>query len=399
MLYFLVITGLLTLVYSVVLILLVRRARTPFILKRSPGILSICLIANYLNSLVYISDIFDVDESSDSFSRRCSFFYSARQSINILSSFLGFLCYILRAYRIYFIFKLDSTWNSTHSYFRKYIHRARQAWLLKVLALGMIPALIVAVVIFCSCESSDYIISSNNEETRKEFIQPEYLFLTFVQELVFIFSINLLRNVNDDFNMTKELFWVGLLWYLRTLFSIVPNHLEEFRYVTMVLKNLGLLYISYIYPLFCSYYTNKTTEIITIEMLGSLELMLQCRFTLEYFEKFLIEIEGKMNQSKDKETPFMLLSLYMKCENFLNKPESVDQAAFIQEIQGFTQSDLNEGLYLKVLKTKIQVLKELESEYFSMYLNSRIYAKLQRTVYKREIYVGRLMEVGMNIVK
>ena len=83
--------------------------------------------------------------------------------------------------------------------------------------------------------------------------------------------------------MSAELTAVCVLWVLTGMFSLFPD--TWLWRVEVVLRNHLIMAISSFYPLFKTLGAESFEEIITIEMLQSLEVVLQSALTLDAFEK------------------------------------------------------------------------------------------------------------------
>lgn len=114
--------------------------------------------------------------------------------------------YILRCYRIYFIFHIEKNWNENDTRFKKELYKASQKWLFKIYCICMIPVLIFAfmnlVPGFHGYFPTTYFQRSQKENDITEII---YLFVLFVEEMLFVLFVFALRKVNDDYKMTREI--------------------------------------------------------------------------------------------------------------------------------------------------------------------------------------------------
>ena len=266
----------------------------------------------------------------------------------------------------------------------------------------MIPFVIVVILICCSCNFAFYMPASEFEK-EKNYSQTSFLFISFLEQLFFIFSIYSLRNINDDFSMTKELTIAMIVYFVTPIFTVFPQNLFDYSTLPGLLRNLFLLGFSFIYPLACSYLYKDRSEPLTTEMLNSLELMLQSKVTLNYFEGFLRDIEGSANDSFYQHSGFQLLQLFMKCETYLNCPERVNKDELISELLRSEAVPMSYTSYSKetfeshVLIAKEKLLNVISDEYFENFKKSRYYPELRRIIHRQEIYTGRLLTIGLNM--
>lgn len=212
----------------------------------------------------------------------------------------------------------------------------------------------------------------------------------------------MLRDVTDDYNMTKEIFVAMLFWFLTPIFSVFPPaELDDYQLLPGLIRNIVLLYVSVVYPIISSYIHKPDEEIITLEMLGSLESVLQAKSPLEFFEAFLRDLEGRTNESNFEYSGNDVLQLYMKCENLLTVPEDYNKEEFIDELLKSEVVSVNylgedKNTFEEVLiKAKADLLGYLSEKYFARFKGSLQYEALRRIVHRQEIYTGRLMKIGL----
>ena len=363
--------------------------------------LGISLVGNLLQSLLCLSQIQELEQAlyrdpSD----ECFIFYRIRQAGNLFFHYLVFFPYVLRAYRLHFIFKLDKNWDSQEFSFNKYMHRTREIWMLWILCLLMIPFLILIVIILQYCHFSEYLPAS---ESNRHIIysQSSYLLICFLEQFAFILSIYSLKEVTDDYNMTNELTAAMILWFITPIFSVFPIKFGIYQSLPGLIRNVLLLFFSFLYPIICSFKDDQLTDNITMEMLSSLDLILQSKITIEHFEEFLKEIEGKTNESNAQVSGYDLLHLFMKCENFLYFPELCDKDELINELLRSDIITINysydskEKIEDHVMKAKEEILFYISQEYFHRFKRSKQYAYLQKMIHRQEIYHGRLITIGL----
>lgn len=399
---FIIFGVIITSVYLIGLVLLITRWRSAYIFRRSPLMLCISLIGNLVQTLLYLSQIDEI--SKDLLSQvnsQCEIFFRIRQSLNLLFHYTLFAPYILRVYRLYIIFKVDQHWEDSQFSHTRYIRRTQQRWMFTVYCIFMIPILGLVVVILTNCKLSEYLPASESN-FHKLYSESIYLSISFIEELLFIFCIYYLRQVSDDYEMTKELGIVAIVWFITPSLTLFPPvNLKNFKSFPGLVRNLVLFFVSTFLPIVASFVYKINEEFFTVEMLESFETVLQSKKCLEQFEKFLWEGRGKANDSKSDFEGYQLLMLYMKCENFIMFPDLHDKEELIQEILdmdvipiSYINNEKN-GIEVHVEKAKESIKKILNSEFFDLFKNSRRYLELKRLVYRQEIYIGRLLEIGL----
>ena len=390
------------LLYLTTLIWLLIRSKSSFISRRSPVILCISLTANFAQSMVCLTEIFLFENDfPEQKTDKCFILYRIRQALILLFHHLVFWSYILRAYRMYLIFNIDKSFGTRQENPRKIMRRITEKWLLRVLLIVTIPVAIVAGVAMAFCHISQYLPSSETKIDNTEYSRAEFILLSFLEELLFIFSIYLIRNVNDDYRMTKELTIAGILWFSVPIFSVFPFELTRYYFLPTVARNGILWYLSFINPLAASHYVKEENDIITLEMIKSIELILVNPITLEYFEKYLIGTESINESSNFYNSGHELLRLYMHCESYKNNPETTDYHKLTSQIINsscfpyYYTCDSKDTFTQYVSTVQSLVLQKLKSKYFPGFLKSQYYQILQNYVYIREIYIGRIIELGI----
>lgn len=380
--------------FAASLIWLVLRNKSPYIARRSPIILVLSLSANFLQSMAALTQVFEIEKYfSPEYQEKCFLLYRIRQSLIFFFHHVVFMTYMLRSYRLYLLFKIEKTLR-TNGDSQAFIHRTGQKWLLKTLFLTTIPVLALIAIGLTSCDIAFY-LPSTEDSSGKIYSKAEYILISFLEQLGFLFAIFSLRMVNDDYNMSKELTFAGVLWYSVPFFSVFPMSLDRFSLLPTIIRNGCLWIISFVRPLIVSHYFQEQHDVITIEMLRSFESILQNSVTLDHFENFL------MAQEESCKNGLEMLCLYMQCVNYINNPETTDISKLTTQIINsncfpyYYTADGGDTFAQFISKVKISAFKHLNSEYFPDFLVSNHYKALQRLIYNKEIYTGRLLIIGL----
>lgn len=367
------------LVYIPIGALLIIRSHKKSIRNRSPLLVSIAHWSNFLESaLLLLSLYFYFSHSTQD--RKFDTFY---QIIVIIVHYSYFIAYMLRCYRVYFIFNLENQADEEDSFFNKNIHRAGQKWLIKVFLMLLWPVFLIAILRILISGADEYFPPSYYEDQSHVTVVSEgiYLFILFLEELGFIFAVFKLRNVNDDFKMTVEVTSVCVLWVLTGMFSIFPQN-WVWR-VEVVIRNHLIMGISSIYPLVKSLAPESFDEVITLEMLQSLEVVLQSEITLDAFEKAV------KNSNVKSYNGFEILQLWLKCENYKFK-----------ETQELKQEILGHAKHVRIHskdpdKIQIDAFNILNQYFFPVFRHSEEYRVILHDVAKQQIYVTRIMQTSL----
>lgn len=367
------------LVYISVGVLVFLKANKKAIRNRSPILVSIAHWSNFIETACLLLSLYKYFSSSIP----DRFFDGFYQIVVIIIHYSYFIAYMLRCYRVYFIFNLDSNMDESDSFFKANIHRAGQRWLIKVFIFLLWPVIVIAALRVIIPGLDIYFPSSYYEGQSDVTVTSEaiYLLLLFIEELAFIISVFQLRHVKDDFNMTVEVTIVCVLWVLTGMFSIFPDN-WMWR-LEVVIRNHVIMAISSIYPLVKSFNAESFEEVLTIETLQSLEVILQTEITLNAFEKSIAENTVKNFNGLE------ILRLWLKCVNFKFK-----------ENQELGDEIFETGKKLKIFS---KTLKGIETEcffilnqhFFPVFKESLEYKEILHEILQQQIYTTRIMQTSL----
>lgn len=358
--------------------LLIRADKKP-IRNRSPLLVSIAHWSNFLECCLLLLSLFFYFSKS----LKDKYFDTFYQIVVIIVHYSYFIAYMLRCYRIYFIFSCDTRIDDRDSFFRKNIHRAGQRWLLKVYLVLLWPVIIIASLRIFIAGADEYFPPSyyEGETNVTQTSEGLYLFILFLEELGFLFAVYKLRKVNDDFKMNTELTIVCVLWVLTGMFSMFP---ETWVWrIEVVIRNHIIMLISSFYPLYKTLGAESFDEVITLEMLQSLELILQSSVTLNAFEKAIANKKVKNYNGYD------ILQLWLKCENFR-----------FRESDELREEILNSGKANKLgAKTPIHIQNEtiriLNQHFFGIFKESAEYREILHDITRQQIYMSRILQTSI----
>lgn len=333
--------------------------------------------------------------------------YMARGLYKVSIIFLHYMCYtpyILRGYRLSYIFNLDKSWDEQDNNFKKNIHRISQTWLVKHLIIWLVPVFVILFAISAIPEIGELVPDTSNEDVTKSRISTSiYMFFCFLEELVFIICIYMLRKVNDDYNINKELIIVCFLWFFSSLFSAFA---DEFWLIASICRNFVLMLVSSAWPLYKSYTYGTFQECLTYEMLQTLDLVLQHPISLESFERFIlrsssITCESSIMKLKGPE----MLNFWLKCENLKYDWSSLKAMELFEsycvdpspigipiEISESIKNIIEAGGSSEYMFQSAQefILRALSEAYFTRFTKSHEYQELIRYVAQSNIYRSRL---------
>lgn len=378
--------GLSALVYGLVGLLLSVRRHQRAISSRSPWLLLIAHWSIFADLLLLYQAIWQYKVTDPNY----KVYYTVT---TLICHYLYYFPYLLRCYRLKFVFTLDENWDNT--YFRANIRRSTQNWLLCILLVLMLPVLIVAVLIFVYPDEVEVVPVGTAVGLMTTAI---YELVCFLEEVLFVLAVFQLRKVQDSFSMTRELTIVCIIWMCNSAFSRFSQN--SWWLYECAGRNWALMLVSSLWPVCKSFHSQGFSEPITTEVANSLDLVLQNQFTLNCFEKFLTH--SSPHQSK-------LLEFWLLCEIYHSKPTSQKaeeigtKYVFSREISlpepigreisaGKELGDRDGLLFVKAQEVVFEQLREL----FWQFQRSSEYSKMMREVMRQEIYLNRVVVTSLH---
>lgn len=377
--------------------IIILRKKNPFILKRSPLILCTSLIGGLILNIVILSLLtFDTQYVIIHHKENYHALLRLRQCATLIGHNFLVIPYLLRAYRLYFIFHLDKNWYEDNNFFAKNIHRTQQKWLLRILAISFVPLIIICLLIFIVPEGNYFPGSEiESSKTQQDFSESLYVIVAFAEQLGFVICLYNLREVSDDYQMTRELMWVTVMWVITPVFPFFAKSNPLYRLPILIRNDLFLLRSFWI-PIIMSFRNPIKTEIVTQEMVSSLDLILQSETLLQYFEDYLIKIDYETGVNLDtKPTGLSTLHSFMQCEKYLSFPCQIDHEILANKMEAFQFTAKNLDDHQTIYNFKHMLLNKLKKEHFENFLTSHDYKILRRLVTNQEIYFGRILQTSL----
>lgn len=377
-------------VYLVIDALICIRSKSVYIIRRSPWLVHLSLWGNFLEFssilplLTYFVDRQDISP----------LLVSLRDSGIILGHCLLYFPYILRSYRLYLVFNLETNWDKAGADFTKKIHRTRQSWQIKMLILFLLLPLSMCIFLISYGPIKEVfpVTNTGQDKRDKNIATGIYIFITFAEQLALIIFANLLRDLEDEYNMCNELVWITVILALPPIFSTFVETDKEIWFTVCLIRNFLIMARSDIIPLLLSFKATQFAEALTVDMLNSLEIILENEKTLEFFERFLKNDTG----SHLKESGYSLLCLYKDLECRLNNSFIDDQSSFEIELSKSSNFALVEKVDLPeaIKKKKSGVFKLLNEKFYQNFLRSEECKELRRIIHKEEIIAYRVMQTS-----
>ncbi|CAG9334058.1 unnamed protein product [Blepharisma stoltei] len=406
---FYILSAILCAIYLAIWFLLLYRSKKPQIRSRSPTLLYISHLANLIEVILILPTATSLQDGEDS-NKVDDNLWKLRQCGLVLAHYLVYLPYILRCFRLYYLFKLDNI-NDPNEAYKKNLNKIKRKWLLKWLFIGMIPVLILCIVLLAYNSAVHFlpIADEHDSGTQEAVAGGIYVLVCFIEQLVLIMMVFSIRNINDDFNMTSELIFVAVLWQITPMSSIFAQSDGGRWLVPTIFRDVAIMIRSSIIPIILTYTTSETNALttLTLEMLDSLDLILQNDECFQKFYAFLVKEDRQSTVSRDiKFKGEDLLQFYIKCVICLHEQE---QRHNYDELQSFFDKHgdfiveeitdsfaINQNLDIStVIKAKNAAFNKLQLDYYPKFKDSTEYNILTKMVVEQQIYMSRATDTSL----
>ncbi|OMJ72969.1 hypothetical protein SteCoe_28452 [Stentor coeruleus] len=395
--FFWVLVSIIGSIYLIVDILVVIKRKNLHITRRSPWLLHISLWGNFLEVLSISSLVDFIIQTPD-----VNIFWSKLRDCGVILGHCAFIIpYILRAYRISIVFNLEKDWNKSGDIFERKIHRTRQIWLIKLFVMIMIIPLLLCVFILVYDPVRYFMpLTGSKSGLDEQLATAIYIFICFVEQLLLIFLTYYLKNIEDQYNMINELIWICAIWSISPIFSTFINIDRKAWYSACLLRNLLIFARSYLILLIFSFRPITFSASLTVDMLNSLEIILENEKTLEFFEKFL----RNQTDANRKNSGYSLLCLYKEIECRIHSQNDLNLSYTEVEMTNYsmlnTLVNIDEHTTLENLqKSKLVVLKTLNEKYYKHFLKSDECLQLRKMIHKEEIIAFRVTQTSFLPIK
>ena len=370
-------------------LLLVRRQRKQ-VSSRSPLLLFISHIGNYCEQFLLLGEVTGAILYSHP---------AILLAIQVFFHFLYFFPYLLRGYRLYFVFHSDLDVKDEEISFVRHINRAKQTWLLRVLVLMLLPvAVICSLMVTVSSLASDLPIHMSDTSEYEAVVIAD----GFIEEILLLIGIYCLRKVNKDYSMTGELTIIAVLWYFNSLFSLHSAY-SFWRY-ELLCRNTVIMAVSALWPALLSYQQPDLKEFLTLPALTSLQITLQNEVPFDYFEEYLQYMCRESSAVGLDSAGPTVLRLYMAVEVYKDIPTAEALADFVED---FNALDAVVGILDKEMQGTepgsevwLQAVEEslfslLRNYYFSRFLKSAHFHRLWRFVEQQELKTSKVNSTSL----
>lgn len=342
---------------------------------RAPVLLQISHWANFIETIIVLYAVEEIAYNKVGY----DWVLILTSFVHFLNHYLFFVPFILRTYRLYLIFTIKQTHSSMREAILKFIKRTSQAWLIKVLGIISLPFIAIFFIAFIiSPEHFDFIqAESNNYSGNYIAVHSIAIFLTFIEQLISIISIYSIRNLKDDYNMSKELLLINLTWVITSPNNIFGGY-SIYAYQIIIRNNL-VLSINALYPL---YKTRKTVEFdipITEEIVSGLLPLLNHEMSFGYFERFL---NNNLNHKYSNYPGIEFLNIWICCELLEFNPN-----AHVEIPEAKSALTLNDE---SIASIKIATFQVLNKHFFSLFYGSEEYAQCLKEINTMNICERRI---------
>ena len=377
-------------IYLIASIFLFIRSDHHCIVSRSPTIIQICHWAN-LSEIIFASVIL-----SEVLPQASASLYWAVSSMMNLSHYLMVFCYLIRGYRLYYIFKRDPLTESPSSSFSGNVNQISQRWMILTLLAMISPIVIVSVIIqFVIVFYEDiglYITNSNGQRTVIHYMIDT--FIEFLLELSLISIMYSLRLVETEFQMFKEMFVVTTVLCISPVFSLFVHDSTRLWMYAYILRNAVIMLVTTVSPIVLSYIHKETIQMLSTDSLYSLQLVLQHPTTLDAFEQFLKGYDGGEGG--------VLLEIYLSCELFFDSLDPNIARAIVSKANNLDY-DIPAFNPERVLTFDVAALtplynycfERLENDYFYEFRAGKEFSRLKMLMHKQEVLHNRISKTSL----
>jgi hypothetical protein len=386
-------------VYLLIGILVLVRRNRKEISSKSPWLLLFSHIGNMCEQVVLLLQISGWLNHGN---RRWS------DSIAVFFHFLYYFPYLLRGYRLHFVFYTElGRRPQEEAYFLTHLKRSKQTWLLRTLFLLMFPIAILSVLLAFFGHMDEDGPQNNHLEYSFDSV---YIAVQFTEDILFILMIYALRHVSKDYSMTRELLIVCFLWYFNSVFSLRYEYLG-FWFYELLARNVVIMCVSVLYPLIKSYHQPSLNDNMTLEALYMLPLVLEHEVSLTYFEAYLRSKNTGLNLRPTNEEAMeaaglTVLNLYMTCKVHKHTPSDYPAATLLADFQSFKAQyellptelmqrvakdlDGDDGWSEGLMAAEMFLFELLRTFYFPMFQRSVLFGCLCKEVEQAELRGYRL---------
>ena len=413
-----VLLGVVLIIMILIMVLLVLRQHYQPLKKRSPKLIMLSCVGNFLFCLcLLLEEIQFNDCRINSDSEVCN--SPAFAGINC---FLGFILlsfcepmavipYILRSIRLYVIFKAQEYYFRERRKPTEWFNWIKEQRMIKICFVWVAILTVISIMLYilylfnkdAFLYAPSYTVSACYMKSLGEHIDDPLVMdkisvhtnisLTFliimhaVECVLFIVCIHQLRNIKDDFNIKNELCLVFTVWLTGSQASIAvflyasPHNTWEYYSLILVFRSLIACLVTTVKPIYQTYQGNQFILLPpSQENIESLDIVLHIPIASEYFFDYLDY------QSGDPAAP-ILFSLYADlrdydkaCSEQASQLVKYEKAIQIQgdylSVNGKFCVEIDE--YVKrVIANKFTNLQENLNEYLFIELYAYVLDKLR----------------------
>lgn len=381
-----------SLLYTLLSLILYFRSNYSCVSCRSPLILQMTHWANFTELILNLIIMYSFEIG---FPKTNDLIYWTLECFLEISHAVMIICYIIRAYRLYFVFSLDLNRNEESSEFRKSPYRASQRWILVTMAY----IIAFMVIFYCICliflcffpDKMNFFVKGDYGKRTA----PNYMIVAFVHfclQICLVVWIYRIRMVKNEFSMMHEMLLATAITCIEPLFDLFIHSNRDWLYI-YIIGNLVLMLVTTGLPIILSFIHKDSIEFLSLDMLTSVELILQHKITLDAFENFL------SNYDKDGLT---LLEIYLSCELFID----VGDKKILERISAKISSsnipfpddctDLFSNKLNSLNHLQNYCYTTLDNDYYYYFKKSKDFENLKSYIFRQELLNNRLSETSLN---
>ena len=357
--------------------------------SRSPVLLLISHVGNYCEQFCLLAEALDVVFTTHP---------AVLAALEVFFHFVYFFPYLLRGYRLYFVFHTDVE-EKGDAQFLSHIKRSTQSWHLRMLLLLLLP-----VIILCSLILFLHLSQHESPTTSKNRLILESVVIAdaFIEEMTLLIGMFCLRKVESEYAMTGELGIIAILWFFNSLFSLHSKY--EFWVYELICRNALIMGISVLWPVVKSYHRPDPKDSLTLSTLYSLQMTLQNQVPFDHFERFLHGLQYSESATTLDTMAVRILHVYMSVEVYRSSRVVDGLKELVEEVMAVDREV--DVLGKELGKTEVgseewvefvegNLFGLLRNYYFPRFVRSVEFRRLWKEVEQQELRVSKVKATSL----
>eukprot|EP00744_Colponema_vietnamica_P015683 GILI01021988.1.p1 GENE.GILI01021988.1~~GILI01021988.1.p1 ORF type:complete len:403 (+),score=43.11 GILI01021988.1:54-1262(+) len=316
---------------------------------------------------------------------------------------LFFLPYMFRSFRLYFIFNLNKEKLTEDDTFFRQKKRVKESFLLSVFAVCLLPS-----IIYCILES--FLPLPSTIDCNSSGAPSQHIFwacLHFVEELILLVAIFLMRDIQDEFSINNELKIICGIWITYSVTTSILSFLDLMSMnlfaAFFVARSLFAHFCSCVWPLIRSYISPPLAIWSSTETVESLDRVLRDPVAFTFFQTFLFR-----NFAVEYILFWVEVELFKDIASYnsdmLNSRAQEITEKYLQDgckLEVSLTKDVRESIILDLESSAVsvemfdeaqeEVFKLMNNDFFPRFKQSSCCAELVAELRKQENIHGRLL--------